>query len=505
MRLRTFVLLGVLLLASRTAYADDPVWRAQTSETTENLTGVSFGSATTGLAVGSGATILRSTDGGIRWSKVTGISGLSSSACCSKARFFNSTVAWLAGSGTMMRSGSSGSGWFGFSYGSDTRRAIAPVSSDTAWITGNSSSGGRKFWRHKIEGNNSNVSSWAHAATDTMYGIDFVDADNGWAVGSPGRIVKITSATAGSPVFTNQTSGTTATLRGIDMIDANNGWVVGDGGAILHTTNGGTTWSPQSSGTVNGLRGVSFRNATEGIAVGTAGLILSTANGGATWTPEASSVSADLADVHHGAVTVAVGAAGTIVRRTTSPGGCDFSLNPTYGLWGSSGGTGTFNVTTSPGCAWTAVAADAWLTITAGASGSGNGTVSFSIGANGSSSAREGHITVGGQSYTVTQYGTSGGCPFTLSPNASFSRGGGSGTLSITTLTGCFWGLFADAAWITVDAPTTGFGSGSATYQVGANDTGVARSGTIFLAGHNISVTISQSAEGPARRRSVRH
>ena len=46
-----------------------------------------------------------------------------------------------------------------------------------------------------------------------------------------------------------------------------------------------------------------------------------------------------------------------------------------------------------------------WLTVTAGASGSGNGTVSFSTTANASTSQRTGTLTVGGQTFTVTQAG----------------------------------------------------------------------------------------------------
>ena len=45
---------------------------------------------------------------------------------------------------------------------------------------------------------------------------------------------------------------------GVSFVDANNGWAVGNGGTILHTSNGGATWSTQRSGTFNDLFGVSF-------------------------------------------------------------------------------------------------------------------------------------------------------------------------------------------------------------------------------------------------------
>jgi hypothetical protein len=58
-----------------------------------------------------------------------------------------------------------------------------------------------------------------------------------------------------------------------------NGWTVGDGGRILHTTNGGSTWSGQMSGTTSFLASVYFSDAMTGWAVGRGGTILHTASG----------------------------------------------------------------------------------------------------------------------------------------------------------------------------------------------------------------------------------
>ncbi len=496
----------IAFLCAAPAFAQEATWRAQTSGTTESLSGVSFGSATTGVAVGANATILRTSDGGIRWEKGSKPSGLDGTNCCSGVRFFNTSVVWLVGSGAIVRSGSSGSSWFGQSYSTHTRRAIAPTASDTSWTTGNGSSGGRLFYRMTITGNNFSTKSVIQAATDTMYSIDFTDADNGWAVGAPGRIVRITAGSGSDTVFTNQTSGTTAALRSIDMVNSTSGWAVGDNGTILRTTDGGTTWTKQNSGTVNSLRSVSFKNTSEGIAVGTAGLILATTDGGATWRMEPSGVSADLLDVHHGLVTIAVGAGGTIVKRSTSPGGCDYSVNPKSSLYSAGGGSPSFTVTTPAECAWTAVSDSSWLAVTSGGSGSGNGTVTLTVSPNTASQAREGHIAVGTTSFTATQYGTSGSCPFTLTATPSSFRGsGGTGTLEVTTLTGCAW-IASSSSWITVDNPAAGFNfsSGSIKFHVDPYSTGFDRTGTISISGSNSSVTITQSSGGTARRRAVR-
>jgi photosystem II stability/assembly factor-like uncharacterized protein len=44
-------------------------------------------------------------------------------------------------------------------------------------------------------------------------------------------------------------------LSAVEFTDGLNGWAVGDCGAIVHTSDGGATWSGQDSGTFNGLLG----------------------------------------------------------------------------------------------------------------------------------------------------------------------------------------------------------------------------------------------------------
>jgi photosystem II stability/assembly factor-like uncharacterized protein len=44
----------------------------------------------------------------------------------------------------------------------------------------------------------------------------------------------------------------------VSFTDASNGWAVGSGGTIVHTSDGGLTWTPQNSGTSSGLSSVVF-------------------------------------------------------------------------------------------------------------------------------------------------------------------------------------------------------------------------------------------------------
>ncbi len=89
----------------------------------------------------------------------------------------------------------------------------------------------------------------------------------------------------------------------------------------------------------------------------------------------------------------------------TQDSGCAFSLNPTSQNFPVAGGNGTVNVTASnAACAWTATSDSAWITITSGASGTGNGAVNYTVAAN-TVQPRSGTITAGGQAHSVTQSG----------------------------------------------------------------------------------------------------
>ena len=80
---------------------------------------------------------------------------------------------------------------------------------------------------------------------------------------------------------------TSATLTAVSFSDARNGWAVGHWGVILHTIDGGETWTLQRSDTSvdQPLFAVHFTDAEHGLAAGLWSLLLVTADGGRTWKP----------------------------------------------------------------------------------------------------------------------------------------------------------------------------------------------------------------------------
>ena len=89
-----------------------------------------------------------------------------------------------------------------------------------------------------------------------------------------------------------------------------------------------------------------------------------------------------------------------------SGGTCICSISPTSSSLGASSGSGSINVTCGESCNWTATSNNAWITITSGASGTANGTVSYSVSQNTGTKRRTGTVTVADKTFTVTQEGT---------------------------------------------------------------------------------------------------
>ena len=91
---------------------------------------------------------------------------------------------------------------------------------------------------------------------------------------------------------------------------------------------------------------------------------------------------------------------------------CVTSLSSNSQNFTNAAATGSFNVTASGTCNWTAVSSESFVQITSGSSGSGNGTVNFSIASN-NGPQRSAQIVVGGQVFNIVQ---SGGGPCTATP-----------------------------------------------------------------------------------------
>ena len=167
---------------------------------------------------------------------------------------------------------------------------------------------------------------------------------------------------------------------------------------------------------------------------------------------------------------------------------CRFVLSATNGSFGAGAGTGTVTVTGVRGCTWTASSSVPWISISAGASGNGSGTVSFTVQSN-PGAARNGIVTIGGQRFTVTQLQAE--CSYSIAPgDQSFPVGGGQGTVAVSTGGPCTWTTTDVPPWIT-GIPATGSGAQTMSFVVEPNP-GPARNVTLIIAGQGF--VVSQAA-----------
>src|SRR5439155_16665838 len=148
------------------------------------------------------------------------------------------------------------------------------------------------------------------------------------------------------------------------------------------------------------------------------------------------------------------------------------------------------NVSVNNGCSWTASSPYSWIHTSS--SGSGGGSVTYTVDANTTTSSRSGTISVGNQSFTITQAGLS--CTYSLSPT-SFSPGSGaqSGSFTVTASAGCPWAAATASGWI--HTGSSGNGNGGVSYTIDANTSGSSRSGTIIVADQ--SFTLTQAGTSP--------
>jgi hypothetical protein len=167
--------------------------------------------------------------------------------------------------------------------------------------------------------------------------------------------------------------------------------------------------------------------AVNATAAGGTGSVAVTAQTGCNWTAVANDAWLHVTSASgngNGSVGYSVDANAAVVPRTgtliiagqtftvtQAAAACTYSLSPTLPdgspgapTFPAGGGSGTVGVATQTGCGWTAVASHSWIKLARGASGSGNGTVAYTVQKlTGKTSSRPGFIAIGGKTFTITQ------------------------------------------------------------------------------------------------------
>jgi len=330
---------------------------------------------------------------------------------------------------------------------------------------------------------------------------DFPKASSLVPSGGSGAFITKLNATGAALVYSN-ILGSSAQGNGIAVDPSANAYVAGDAQpsgfvAAIAKISGGCSYT-----IVPASRSFTATAATGSVAV--------TADTGCTWTAGSSAswitITSGSSGSGSGTVEYSVAAntgtssrtgtltiAGQTFTATQAAGStCSYAIAPTSASAPAGGTTGSVTVTAASGCTWTAASNASWITITSGASGSGNGTVSYTVAASSSANPLTGTLTIAGQTFTVTQAGAT--CSYAIAPtSASATAGGTTGSVTVTAPTGCAWTATSNVSWITV-SPASGNGNGVVSYTVAAGSGPLARTGTVTIAGQTFTVAQAAAA-----------
>ena len=185
--------------------------------------------------------------------------------------------------------------------------------------------------------------------------------------------------------------------------------------------------------------------------------------------------------------------AGQTVSVLQAAANCTFTLNPNSAIVSATGGSGSFQVSTT--CAWQALTNVDWIDVTSplgGGRGTGNGAVTYSVRPN-TGATRTGTIQVGPLRFPVQQ--PAGVCTQSLNPTqVSLPASGGNGTVQVTS--GCAWTASSNTTWISLTGGASSDRDGTLSYSVPANTQAQARTGTVRVG--NQTFTVNQAGVGCA-------
>ena len=143
-----------------------------------------------------------------------------------------------------------------------------------------------------------------------------------WAVGEMGAVIKTSDY---GQTWVRVIPEKDQAWNDISFVDKH-GILVGEFGQIMTTEDGGATWQSVKSGTKSSLMSVCLRDPLNGVAVGLSGVVLTTHDGGQQWSVSAHQTLEHLNSVTwDGASWVAVGDKGVIV--TGSDDGANWKVS----------------------------------------------------------------------------------------------------------------------------------------------------------------------------------
>lgn len=190
----------------------------------------------------------------------------------------------------------------------------------TGWIVGSQKDG--SYYKALVMRTTDGGKTWQPQAVEVaaqqdvrvapqLLSVSFCNPNVGWAVGSN---LLVRTMNGGQTWEAQRVGNGDKALSSVECVNPERAWLVGEDGIILHTEDGGASWSRQESGTkATLLRVRSFGD--DGWAVGLDGTLLRTRDGGAMWAQQRLDLTGALFDIHmDGQQGWIIGAEGTILH-----------------------------------------------------------------------------------------------------------------------------------------------------------------------------------------------
>ncbi|NCD23931.1 MAG: hypothetical protein EOL90_13490, partial [Spartobacteria bacterium] len=147
-------------------------------------------------------------------------------------------------------------------------------------------------------------------------------------------------------------------------------------------------------------------------------------------------------------------------------------------------------ITVTANTAWTAKASKTWITIVSGASGNGNGTVTYNVAAN-PGAARSGAITVTGGGTTKTHTISQSAASLVIAPENIYVPSRGAARRQVAATANMALTTTINAPWLDVTSFTSGTATTKVTFDIQPNVVAQARKGTISFAGGGLVRTFT--------------
>lgn len=217
--------------------------------------------------------LLRTTDGGQTWELLVGWERPADEAF-NNFSFYDEKSGWaLFKDGSVRHSSDGGKTWVmqtTFVEG----KVVQATSSSECWVVGD---------RGKTLRTADGGSTWVASSvtpTDDLIDLALIDGKEIWVLSLQTSYHSEDSGKTWQPLV--RAPSNSPMFRSIRFASRLKGWMVGDNGSILHTRDGGRTWSNQKSGTKENLKRISVVDEDTAWVIGDS-VLLRTSDGGRTW------------------------------------------------------------------------------------------------------------------------------------------------------------------------------------------------------------------------------